>query len=490
MKIWTVLLAAACLAGCGGSDDTDGLTVDDRAFIIYETATIDGFSKTEFAGEIPKSDREATGFPTLELIFPEGRVTADAPIEITIRVESDTPVESLYLGFDGASSFIRLEAEQAATLRKSGGDYTLKMAAYPGQTCMSGSGHNAAGVGTAFGGCFSVEPGEGSQYCGPDSSGSIIEPCDQQPRTEPPPQATLAPPPTVPPAAPTTSPTPSPTATPTPTVTPSPTATPSPTPPPTLAPTPTPDPDPNGVVAKDDVFRGVITPNGTFLTQEDHYSTGFVRLGPDTAEQVFNVDVRTMEVPPPYTTMYIEVFLSSSTRLDSNQGQLIRSLYGDAGAQNEVDRRNIADGFSVNNQGTYTRSSTASSRFDPLLDGVFSVGFQLLTPGPVDIAELRFCGQVNEPELKLSCTRLRYPDRIDIEGSNVLFNDNIAQGSEYSVRLINGPRHASRFNFFDGFLSYEHDGVGELVDSFTYAVVVDGVQSNVATVTIELTRQD
>jgi len=112
------------------------------------------------------------------------------------------------------------------------------------------------------------------------------------------------------------------------------------------------------------------------------------------SEQVIvNFDLTSQDPMPPYTNIQFgAAFDSSDPVLGSDR--ILTFLYGGPNGTDLLQTRNDAEtGFGFNAEGTvYGPLTTANPIFDPMLDGVFSIGFQM-TVGTTSLQSVTVAGQ-------------------------------------------------------------------------------------------------
>jgi hypothetical protein len=108
-----------------------------------------------------------------------------------------------------------------------------------------------------------------------------------------------------------------------------------------------------------------------------------------TDEQIFNFDLRTDVPPPPYTSLQITLQFSPSDPVTDSDQLRIR-MYGRLDGSSFIS--NVLFPNSVfENGGTFLTFSTANAIYDPMLDGLFSIGLSM-DAGTSTLTSIASCG--------------------------------------------------------------------------------------------------
>jgi PEP-CTERM motif len=116
-----------------------------------------------------------------------------------------------------------------------------------------------------------------------------------------------------------------------------------------------------------------------------------------STEGIFNFDLTSLSPAPPYTNVTFGAIFSAADPVTSGTDTVFTYLYGGLdGTQLLQVRNDTAPGFAYNtafsNNGTqYGPLETANPIFDPMLDGVFSIGLQVMA-GSADLLSVTACG--------------------------------------------------------------------------------------------------
>jgi hypothetical protein len=116
-----------------------------------------------------------------------------------------------------------------------------------------------------------------------------------------------------------------------------------------------------------------------------------------SAEVIFNFDLTSRSPPPPYTNVIFSAIFSAADPVTEGTDTMFTYLYGGLnGTQLLQVRNDTAPGFPYNtafsHNGTqYGPLETANPIFDPMLDGVFSIGLQMVA-GSADLVSITACG--------------------------------------------------------------------------------------------------
>jgi hypothetical protein len=122
---------------------------------------------------------------------------------------------------------------------------------------------------------------------------------------------------------------------------------------------------------------------------------------PITAEEVvFDFDLTDRSPSPPYDHIVFSAAFDVTDPIDVGDDSMLTNVYGDLGATSPVQSRNdTLPGFpfdvSFNDDGTlYGPLTTANPIFDPMLDGSFSFGLEMLA-GSTNLIAFTACGRIN-----------------------------------------------------------------------------------------------
>lgn len=108
-----------------------------------------------------------------------------------------------------------------------------------------------------------------------------------------------------------------------------------------------------------------------------------------TDEQIFNFDLRANVPPPPYTYLQVTLQFSPSDPV-TNSDQLRIRMYGEFDGASFIS--NVLFPNSVfENGGTFLTFSTANPMYDPMLDGLFSIGLSM-DAGTSTLTSIAACG--------------------------------------------------------------------------------------------------
>lgn len=121
---------------------------------------------------------------------------------------------------------------------------------------------------------------------------------------------------------------------------------------------------------------------------------------PITADEViFDFDLTGMNPPPPYSNIQFSAVFDASDPVEIGVDTILTNIYGDLGGQQVVQIRNDSDPCCAaygDGGTTYGPLTTANPIFDPMLDGVFSFGFEM-TVGTAEMVSFTACGNVSSP---------------------------------------------------------------------------------------------
>lgn len=108
-----------------------------------------------------------------------------------------------------------------------------------------------------------------------------------------------------------------------------------------------------------------------------------------TDEQIYNFDLRTNVPPPPYTYLQITLQFSPSDPVTGTD-QLWMRMYGGLDGSGFISNL-FWPNFVFGNGGTFLTFSTANAIYDPMLDGLFSIGLSMYE-GTSTLTSITSCG--------------------------------------------------------------------------------------------------
>ncbi len=109
-----------------------------------------------------------------------------------------------------------------------------------------------------------------------------------------------------------------------------------------------------------------------------------------STEVIFNFDFTALDPNPPYTNIYFGAIFDESDPVVGTDSMLTK-IYGELNGTEIVQTRNDT----LTGDGTiYGPLLTANSLFDPMLDGIFSIGLQM-NSGTADLVDFTAYGVIN-----------------------------------------------------------------------------------------------
>ncbi len=130
-----------------------------------------------------------------------------------------------------------------------------------------------------------------------------------------------------------------------------------------------------------DIRQDSRTPPQSFagwLIVDNGTPDGMCGLSPGSEQVIVNFDFTSLDPSPPFNWISFGATFSSTDPVLGDD-RILTFLYGDVDGTDLLQTRNDAEsGFGWNDEGTvYGPLTTANPIFDPMLDGVFSIGFQM-----------------------------------------------------------------------------------------------------------------
>jgi hypothetical protein len=115
-----------------------------------------------------------------------------------------------------------------------------------------------------------------------------------------------------------------------------------------------------------------------------------------STESIFNFDLTSGDPPPPYLAIRLDILFDAA--VEENQLQI--SNYGGADGTELITTTVFPSVFFLD--GIRFQGDTANVIFDPMLDGIYSIGLSALS-GRLNILEFTSCGLKTLPDLTQFC---------------------------------------------------------------------------------------
>lgn len=200
----------------------------------------------------------------------------------------------------------------------------------------------------------------------------------------------------------------------------------------------------------------------------------------DSTEMIFNFDFSGATSPaPPYVNISFSAVFDVSDPVGTGD-TMVTNVYGDVNGSGLIQVRN--DTSLVVGGTTYGPLTTANPIFDPMLDGVFSLGLRM-SAGTARLVSFAACGNVYLPSFSQTCKT--YTPGVPVDPDTII---DTGAGSGTDGPLVSGkdnPLGAGYWQSLAGRVTlYEPENIGSVLGWMHVSTLVGGPATGTARVAI------